>query len=80
MRQKILGNYIADFYCSKYQLIIEADGGGHQEIEQKEYDEERTAFFGNLGIVVLRVWNNDILQNPEGVHEEVLKFLKKSPL
>ena len=74
LRQKILGNYIADFYCSKYKLIIEADGGGHQELEQKDYDRERTAFFENLGIIVLRFWNNDVLQNPEGVYEKILEF------
>ena len=45
LRQKILGNYIADFYCSKLQLIIEVDGGGHQEIRQENYDKERTLFF-----------------------------------
>ena len=36
LRQKIIGNYIADFYCSKQKLIIEVDGGGHNETDQKE--------------------------------------------
>ena len=75
LRQKILGNYIADFYCSKLQLIIEVDGGGHQEIRQENYDKERTLFFENLGLIVLRFWNNEVLQNPEGVYERILEFV-----
>ena len=77
LRQKILGNYIADFYCSKLQLIIEADGGGHQEQEQKEYDEARTLFFESLGMKVLRFWNNEILQNPSGVYAKILEEIRE---
>jgi len=73
LRQKILGNYIADFYCSKLQLIIEADGGGHQDTEQKEYDKERTLFFESLEMNVLRFWNNHILQDSEGVYAKILE-------
>ena len=80
LRQKIVGNYIADFYCSKYKLIIEVDGGGHKENDQQNYDKERTLFFENLEIQVLRFWNNDVLENLEGTHEVILEFFeKKSP-
>jgi very-short-patch-repair endonuclease len=77
LRQKIVGNYIADFYCPKYKLIIEVDGGGHQEPEQQDYDKERTLFFENLEIQVLRFWNNDVLENSEGVYKKILDYFKK---
>ena len=43
-RQKVLGKYIADFYCAEAKLVIELDGSGHYTEEGKQYDEERTAF------------------------------------
>ncbi len=80
LRQKIIGNYIADFYCSQYKLIIEVDGGGHDEVDQIEYDKERTLFFENLGMKVLRFWNNDVLENPKGIYAKILEFFEnKSP-
>ena len=79
LRQKIVGNYIADFYCSKLRLVLEADGVGHGEKDQKEYDKNRTLFFKNLGITVLRFWNSDILENPKRVYKEILSFVRKSP-
>ena len=80
LRQKIIGNYIADFYCSQYRLILEVDGSGHDEVEQIEYDKERTLFFENLGMKVLRFWNNDVLENPAGVYAKILEFFEnKSP-
>ena len=41
-RQEVLGDYIADFYCSKAKLVIELDGGGHYEEKQQEKDAKRT--------------------------------------
>ena len=46
-RQKVLGRYIADFYCAEAKPIIELDGSGHYTEEGKQYDEERTAFLEN---------------------------------
>lgn len=77
LRQKIIGNYIADFYCSKQQLIIEIDGGGHNENNQKEYDTIRTKFFESLGTQVIRFWNTDVLQNETGVYQKVLEIIEK---
>jgi very-short-patch-repair endonuclease len=76
-RQKPLGNYIVDFYCSKAQLVVEADGSGHAKKDQKEYDEERTAFLEGWGLKVLRFWNNEILENPEGVYKTILSTIQK---
>ncbi len=74
-RQHNVGTYILDFYCHEYKLAIELDGGGHVESKQKKYDEERDKFLNKEGIRVLRIWNNDVMQNLEGVVEEILNSL-----
>ena len=67
-RQKILGQYIADFYCAKLNLVIELDGSGHYTPEQKQYDIERTRFLKEqFGIRVIRISNTDIHHNFKGV-------------
>ncbi len=66
-RQRIIGNYIADFYCSKAKLIIELDGSHHYQESNKEYDDIRTAFFNSLGINVLRFTNSEVKYNFDDV-------------
>jgi very-short-patch-repair endonuclease len=66
-RQKVIGAYIADFYCDRSKLIIEIDGGQHFEPGAMEYDEKRTAYFQSLGIKVIRFTNLDIHERFEGV-------------
>ena len=63
-RQVFIGPYIADFICYEARLVIEADGGQHNESSS---DSVRDAWFAEQGFRVLRFWNNDILNNPEGV-------------
>ena len=53
-RQKPIGNYIADFYCSCCKLVVELDGGQHYEENGQVYDEKRTAYLSDMGITVLR--------------------------
>ena len=62
-RQKVLGKYIADFYCAEAKLVIELDGSGHYTKEGKQYDEERTAFLEEYGLKVIRIPNTEIYQN-----------------
>ncbi|RZI44572.1 endonuclease domain-containing protein [Herbaspirillum sp. HC18] len=76
-RQHPIGPYIADFACAESSLVIELDGGQHQE--QKEYDERRTAFLHFHGWKVLRFWNNDVLSNLEGVLASVVDALTITP-
>jgi len=57
-RQKIFGNYIADFYCPQAKLVIELDGAQHLEQNQAEYDAERTRYLNACGYHVLRFKNN----------------------
>jgi very-short-patch-repair endonuclease len=63
-RQYPIRKFIADFACTKYHLIIEADGGQHAE---NPADAARTKSLEKLGWSVLRFWNNDILSNSDGV-------------
>jgi len=58
-RQKIIGNYIADFYCDKAKLVVELDGAQHYEKDAREYDGLRTEYFDSLGIKVLRFSNEE---------------------
>ena len=66
-RQKVLGKYIADFYCASAKLVIELDGSQHYEDKGQEADRERTQFLRQYGIRVLRVQNNAVYQNLRGV-------------
>lgn len=76
-RQHGIGNYIADFYCKDKNLVIELDGSQH--LDAKEYDRERDRYFESLGIIVLRFWNNEILQN---INDVLMKIdsIVKTPL
>jgi len=70
-RQKALGNYIADFYCAKVQLVIELDGGGHYTAGQAELDAVRTKELESMNLTVLRICNLDIDRNFSGVCEHI---------
>lgn len=74
-RQQIIGHYIVDFACFENKLIIEIDGGQHSE----ETDKNRTAFLQKEGHTILRFWNNDVLNNIEGVLETILIEINKAP-
>ena len=75
-RQYPIENYIVDFICNEKNLIIEIDGGQHNEEDNKIYDAKRTKFLESKGYKVLRFWNNDIDNNIEGVFGEILNNLK----
>ena len=59
-RQEIIGSFIADFYCAKAHLVIEIDGSQHFEESATAYDAQRTIFFEQHGLRVLRFTNEDI--------------------
>jgi len=73
-RQVPIDKYIVDFCCSEARLIIELDGGQHAT--RISEDENRTRILEAMGYLVLRFWNNDVLQNTEGVLEEILNTLQ----
>ena len=74
-RQKVIGNYIADFYCANAKLIIEIDGTQHYEDEGIKSDKKRDEFFKELGIKVLRYSNEDVNNNFDGICEDILRRL-----
>ncbi|MDO4494001.1 MAG: endonuclease domain-containing protein [Clostridia bacterium] len=59
-RQKVLGRYIADFYCAEAKLVVELDGSGHDTEEALRHDAERTEFLAGYGIRVLRISNTEV--------------------
>lgn len=76
-RQKVIGNYIADFYCPKLKVIIEVDGCQHYEEENVEYDKKRTLFFNSFGYEVIRVDNYDASHNIDNVAAYILEICRK---
>jgi very-short-patch-repair endonuclease len=70
-RQKIIGNYIVDFYCPKAKLVIELDGGQHCSNEGKEKDAQRDAYLAHSGLKVLRFSDTAVFENLEGILEEI---------
>ena len=76
--QKVLGRYIADFYCAEAKLVIELDGSGHYTAEGKEYDRERTAFLEEYGLTVVRILNAQIHKNFRGVCEYIDRLVQRS--
>jgi len=75
-RQRIIGNYVVDFYCPKAKLVIEVDGGQHYFDKQKAIDKSREIYLSENGLKVLRFNNLDILQNIDGVLEYIDEYLK----
>lgn len=73
-RQHPIGRYIVDFVCLEEKLIVEADGGQHNESTN---DSARTAWLASKGYRVIRYWNNEILTNTDGVLEAILVALKE---
>ena len=74
-RQRVIGPYIADFYCAAKKIVIELDGSQHYEAEGQQADRERDAFFDDRGITVLRFTNEDVNHNFRGVCEAIAKYL-----
>ena len=70
-RQRIIGNFIVDFYCPRAKLVIEVDGGQHYHGKIESSDKIRDASLKNLGLKVLRFSDRDVLKNIDGVLEEI---------
>ena len=74
-RQFPIGDYIADLCCVKAKLVVELDGGQHNMTKEIDCDKKRDEFIKNSGYRVLRIWNNNIDNNLEGVGEEIYQML-----
>ncbi len=71
LRQAAIGYYIADFYCPKVRLIIEVDGGYHQEARQKMKDENRDFILSRRTYEVMRFSNEEVILDPVRVIKEI---------
>jgi len=74
-RQKIIGRYIADFYCAAAKLVIEVDGGQHYTDDGRNSDAIRDTYMNSLGLKVLRFSDTDVLTNIDEVVEHIFLFL-----
>jgi very-short-patch-repair endonuclease len=76
-RQHSVGYYILDFYCPAEKLAVELDGDPHFTDEGMKHDAARTAYINGLGIKIIRFENFRVLENPEGVVEEITRCFSK---
>ena len=75
-RQEPIGSYYVDFVCRERRLVVEVDGGQHSD---NPADRERDAHLAAFGYRVVRVWNNDVLGNIDGVLQFLKSELEKAP-
>ena len=76
-KQRIIDNFIADFYCHKARLVIELDGSQHYTPEGKSYDEARTEIINQYGLKVIRYSNLDIDEKFNGVCFEIDRIIQE---
>ena len=77
-RQKVIGNYIVDFYIAKRKIVIEVDGSQHYEASGMKCDAQRDAYLQSLGITVLRYSNADINLRFTSVCQDIWNRLEVS--
>lgn len=78
-RQHPFGPYVLDFFCVKAQLAVELDGGIHDRPEQREYDDERTAYLEANGLRILRFRNEDVADRLDEVVARILEAASPTP-
>lgn len=76
-RQIPLGPFICDFVCRRAMLVIELDGGQHSA--NADEDAQRTRFIERAGYRLVRFWNNEVMENMEGVLRTILRALDACP-
>ena len=76
-RQKVIGNYIVDFYCPKAKVAVELDGSQHFAPQAIQADRERTEYLSSLGIRVLRYANNEVNEQFRTVCEDIDNQVRK---
>jgi very-short-patch-repair endonuclease len=78
-RQYSVGRFILDFYSPSLQIAIELDGSQHLEPEYHEKDDIRTKYLNDLGIKVIRFYDNDVLRNIDGVYMILEQIRSQTP-
>jgi very-short-patch-repair endonuclease len=74
-RQHSIGEFVVDFYCPSVKLVLEVDGGVHEETGQKLVDYERDAKLKEKGFEVLRITNEEVFEQMEMVIEKIKEYL-----
>jgi very-short-patch-repair endonuclease len=76
-RQRVIGNYIVDFYCPSLELVVEIDGSSHDD--KIEYDEQRDVYLKSLGLSVIHILDIDVKCNLEDVIIYLKDYISKLP-
>ena len=76
-KQRIIGEYIVDFYCASAKLVIEIDGSQHFEEPGMAYDQKRTKYLEELGLLIIRYSNADINKHFREVCESIHHTIRK---
>ena len=74
-RQHIIGDFIVDFVCLDFHLVIEVDGGYHQELQQEYDDRLRTESLNRMGFTVIRFTNEQVTEHLQEVIKEIKNIL-----
>ena len=80
LRQRLIDNFIVDFFCAQLMLVIEVDGKSHFTDEGKDYDWERTQILEGYGLKILRFTNDEVLKDWEGVCQRIEEEIPPTPL
>ena len=79
-RQHSIGRYIADFFAAEASLVIELDGDSHyRDGAAREYDQARDNYLVSLGLTVLRIGNQDVMTNRDGVLQHIQAVIARQP-
>ena len=78
-RQHLIDDFIVDFVCLSKNLVIEVDGGYHNDPTQKEYDQQRTLYLNEKGFQVIRFTNEEVIGNTEAVLTKIKDILVNTP-
>ena len=76
-KQRIIGEYIVDFYCASAKLVIEIDGSQHYDEKMMKHDEKRTEYLESLGLLVVRYSNADINVRFDRVCESIYNIVQQ---
>lgn len=80
LRQRPIENFIADFYCKELKLVIETDGITHLSEETIQKDKEKEQKLKELGITVLRFWDDEVMNNIENVRRTIEIWIEENAM
>ncbi len=75
-RQMPIGNYVADFACAEFRLIVEVDGAHHALPDKAVRDRLRTEKLGETGWIVVRFWNDEVMREMDAVCDHIVAVIK----